>query len=286
MSVSAADVKALREATGAGMMDCKKALVDTGGDIEAAKKLLREKGLAAAAKRAGRAAAEGLVVAEIAPDGRSAALVEVNCETDFVAKGDRFGALAAEAAAKVFAAGGVDGVAGDLDALVEDAKVELQENLQFSRGEFYAAGDDGVVEIYLHRTGGWPTKGVMIEIDGAGVDPARLSEIAHEVALHVQFARPSCLTADEVPQSILDGEREIAEAKARNEGKPDDIVPKIADGAVKKYLKEQVLSDQPFVKNDKRTVAQWVADESDNKARIVRFVRFEVGEGVEADSGD
>lgn len=279
MPVSAPDVKALREATGAGMMDCKKALEETGGDLEAAKDYLRQKGLASMDKRSARVAGEGLVEAFVAEDGRAAALVQVACETDFVAKGEQFGALAADIARAVFDAATHE-ISGELEErvgkLVEDASINLGEKIQLGKAHF-AKTESGVLDVYLHRTGGWAKKGVVVELDGE-LDSARLRELAHEVALHVQFARPSVLEADQVDPGELEHERQVAEAKAREEGKPDDIVPRIADGAVAKYVKQAALLEQPYVKDDKKSVRQWLESESGGKARIVGFARFEVGE--------
>lgn len=281
MTISAADVKALREETGAGMMDCKKALVDTDGDVQAAKQLLREKGLAAVGKRAERAATEGLVEARVSDDGRRGVMVELSCETDFVAKGERFGTLAATVADKVFEYGSgaeVEGeLASEIEKLVEDAAVDLREKIELRDSAAYDA-KDGVVVAYLHRAGGWAKKGVLVEVGGA--DPGALEPVAYELAMHIQFARPEFLTRDEVSASLLDEERSIAEAKARNEGKPEDIVPKIAEGALAKLYKERVLVEQAYIKDEKKTIARWLEDTVPG-AEIRRFAIFEVGSGAD-----
>lgn len=279
MSVSAADVKALRDETGAGMMDAKQALVDTSGDVEEAKKLLREKGLAAAGKRAGRTTSEGLVEALISDDEKRGVLVEVQCETDFVAKGERFARLAADVAGVADEAlGEIEGEAeAGVQALVEDAKIELQENIEFARAVGFQT-ESGLVHAYLHKTGGWAKKGVLIEVDGDGVDRDKLRDVAHEIALHIQFARPAYLETDEVDAGEIESEKELAAGKARAEGKPDEIAERIAEGMVKKLYKERVLTEQPFVRDDKVSVAQWLAAETGGNARIVRFARFEIGE--------
>ncbi|MFN8104741.1 MAG: translation elongation factor Ts [Acidimicrobiia bacterium] len=279
MPVSAADVKALRDATGAGMMDCKKALEETGGDLDAAKDFLRQKGLASLDKRSARVTGEGLVEAFVGDDGRSAALVQVACETDFVAKGEQFGALAADIAGAVFDAATHE-ISGELEKrvgeLVESAAINLGEKIQLDKAHFVKT-ESGVLDVYLHRTGGWAKKGVIVELDG-DLDGEKLRELAHEVALHIQFARPSVLEADQVDPDELEHERQVAEAKARDEGKPEDIVPRIADGAVKKYVKQAALLEQPYVKDDKKSVRQWLEAESGGRARIVGFARFEIGE--------
>lgn len=279
MAVAAADVKALREATGAGMMDCKRALEESGGDIEAAKEYLLKKGLASLDKRAARITGEGLVEAFVSEDGRSVALVQVACETDFVAKGEQFGKLAADIAAAVFEAATHE-ITGALEArvgeLVEGASINLGEKIQLDKAHFVKT-ETGVLDVYLHRTGGWARKGVVVEVDGDAPQDT-LRHIAHELALHIQFARPSVLEADQVDPAELEAERALAEAKAREEGKPEDIVPRIAEGAAKKYVKTAALLEQPYVKDDKKSVRQWIESESGGKAHVVGFARFEVGE--------
>lgn len=282
MSISAADVKALREDTGAGMMDCKKALTDADGDVAEAKKILREKGLAAAGKRADRSAGEGLVVARISDDETVGVLVEVNSETDFVAKGERFAQLGDAIADIAFAAGGtIDGDAKSaVDALVEDARIDLQEKIEFA-GAVGFTTETGLVHAYLHSTGGWSDKGVLVELESDALDREKLRALAHDLSLHIQFARPPYLVREEVPEDVLASEREIAAAKARNEGKPEDIIERIADGVVNKYYKQNVLVDQAYVRDDKLNVQKWLDTESGGSARVVRFARFEVGEGAE-----
>lgn len=277
MSISTADVKALREATGAGMMDCKKALLDSDGDFAAATKLLRSKGLAAVGKRADRTAAEGLIEAHLSDDSSRGVMVEVSCETDFVAKGERFGELAANIAKKVFEFGtGAEvqaELAAEIERLIEAASIDLQEKIEYKGASTFET-TNGVVAAYLHRAGGWAKKGVLVQLDGG--EPEALLPIAYELAMHIQFARPEFLTADEVPAALIEAEREIAEARARNEGKPDQVVPRIAEGAVKKLYKERVLLDQPFVKDESKTISNWLAEVSGN-ARIARFAIFEIG---------
>jgi len=279
MSISAADVKALREATGAGMMDCKKALQETGGDVEAAKDYLRQKGLASMEKRSTRSTAEGLVEAFVSDDGRTAAMVSVACETDFVAKGDQFGELADKVVSSVYDAATHE-ISGELEEavgkLIEDASISLGEKIVLDKAHFVKS-EHGVLDVYLHRTGGWAKKGVIVEVDGDVADD-KLRELAHELALHIQFARPSVLEADQVPADEIAKERDLAEAKAREEGKPDDIIPRIGEGAAKKYVKSVALLEQPYVKDDKKSVSQWLSAESGGKARVVSFARFEIGE--------
>ncbi len=283
MGVTAKEVKVLRDATGAGMLDCKKALTESDGDIDVAKTILREKGLAAANKRAGHAANEGLIEARVSEDGRVGVMVELSSETDFVAKGGRFAKLAAEVTGVVYDAGGDidDSVRARIGALIEDAQVELREKIEFKRAIAFDTSD-GVIDAYLHKTGGWSKMGVLVELVGAGIDPVDLRLLAHELALHIQFARPSFLGADEIDDELLDSERAIAEAKARNDDKPDELVARISDGAIKKLFKQCVLLEQPYIKDDKRSVEKWLAAQSDGKAEIVRFARFEIGEVSES----
>lgn len=284
MSISAADVKALREATGAGMMDCKKALTDTEGDVEAAKQILREKGLAAVGKRADRTASEGLVTAKLSEDGKRGVMVELGSETDFVAKGERFGRLADEVAEKVYEYGTgaeVEGeLASEIERLIEDASVDLQEKIEFRRAAVFEALDDGVVAAYLHRAGGWAKKGVLVRL--AGGEPDALESVAYDLAMHIQFARPEYLRREDVPENILAEERAIAEARALNDGKPDDVVPKIAQGAVVKLYKERVLPEQAYIKDEKKTVAKWLEEVAPG-ATIEEFSIFEVGASSESD---
>ncbi len=279
MSVSALEVKKLRAQTGAGMMDCKRALETAVGDFEKAVEILREKGLASLTKRANRVTAEGLVAALVHEDGRRGVMVEIDCETDFVAKGDVFASLAADVADKIFAAetGQIEGPLGEeIYTLVENAAIEIREKLAFRKAAYFAT-DQGVVHAYLHKTGGWARKGVLIELAG-DLDVETLQKLGHELALHVQFACPDYLTAEEVPEEVLESERRLAQAKALNDGKPEKIIPRIVEGAVQKYLKERVLTRQFFVKDDKKTVEKWLAQESGGKASIVRYSRFEVGQ--------
>ncbi|MCE7883697.1 MAG: translation elongation factor Ts [Actinobacteria bacterium ATB1] len=284
MSISAADVKALREATGAGMMDCKKALTDAEGDIEAAKQLLREKGLAAVGKRADRTASEGLVTAKLSEDGKRGVMVELGSETDFVAKGERFGRLADEVAEKVYEYGTgaeVEGeLASEIERLIEDASVDLQEKIEFRGAAVFEAPDGGVVAAYLHRAGGWAKKGVLVRL--AGGEPDDLESVAYDLAMHIQFARPEYLRREDVPENVLAEERSIAEARALNDGKPDDVVPKIAEGAVGKLYKERVLPEQAYIKDEKKTVAKWLEEVAPG-ATIEEFSIFEVGAGSESD---
>ena len=277
------DVMDLRKKTGAGVADCKKALTETNGDMDKAADYLREKGIATAAKKASRIAAEGIVAAKIV--GNSGALVEVNCETDFVAKGDQY---------KEF----VDGVAdyvlnndvADIDALVA-AKSEDTINATAKIGEKIAirrfakfTTENGIVESYIHMGG---KVGVLVEVEGCTCDLAK--ELAHDVALQIAAAKPLYLNASEVPAEVIEHEKEILKAQALNEGKPAAIVDRMVEGRVKKYYDEFCLINQVFVKDPSMTIEKLVKAHNDKTGRtlsIKRFVRFEMGEGLEKRNDD
>jgi elongation factor Ts len=277
--ISAALVKELRERTGAGMMECKKALTDSEGDIEAAVAAMRKAGLAKADKKAGRIAADGLIVLRQAE--HAAVLVEVNCETDFVAKGDDFHQFAGEVAELVLRAAPADLAAlADLPLAdgpsVEQVRRELiaklGENIsvrRFSR----LTGEQGRLAGYLHGT----RIGVVVEVSGGD------AELAHNLALHIAASRPLCIQADQVPAEVLAKEREIYLAQAADSGKPADLIEKRVDGKLRKYIAEVTLLGQPFVKDPERTVEQLLKAA---QARVIRFERFELGEGIAKKSGD
>ena len=272
------DVMELRKKTGAGVADCQKALKETNGDMEKAVDFLREKGIATAAKKASRIAAEGVVAAKIA--GNVGALVEVNCETDFVAKGEQYLAF-------------VDGVAdfvlandlADDQALIEAkneetiaATAKIGEKIAIRRFAKFTA-ESGIVESYIHMGG---KVGVLVEVEGCTCDGAR--ELAHDVALQIAAAKPLYLNASEVPAEILEHEKEILRAQALNEGKPAQIVDRMVEGRVKKYYEEACLLNQAFVKDPSMTIEKLVKSVGDKMGKtlsIKRFVRFEMGEGLE-----
>jgi len=275
MAITAALVKELRERTGAGMMECKKALVETNGDIEAAIELMRKTGLAKADKKAGRIAAEGLIVFKASDDGKRAVMVEINCETDFVTKGDDFINFAnsvAETALKeqpadidallVTPVDGGDSVADTTKALI----ARIGENTNVRR--FVSRSTDGVLGCYLH--GG--RIGVMVELQGG--DEA----LARDIAMHIAASNPACVSEADVPAELIEKEKEIFAAQAAESGKPPEIVEKMVGGRIKKYLKEVTLLGQPFVKDPDQTVEQLVTNAG---ATVVGFERLEVGEGIE-----
>ena len=277
------DVMELRKKTGAGVADCQKALKETDGDMEKAVDFLREKGMATAAKKASRIAAEGIVAALV--KDKTGVLVEVNCETDFVAKGDQYKAFVASVAEYV-----CDNEVADIDALVAakaDATVEatakIGEKIAIRRFAKYTT-DCGVVESYTHMGG---KVGVLVEVEGCTCDGAR--ELAHDVALQIAAAKPLYLNANEVPAEVLEHEKEILKAQALNEGKPAAIVDRMVEGRVKKYYEEFCLVNQAFVKDPSMTIEKLVKSYGDKMGKtlsIKRFTRFEMGEGLEKRSDD
>ena len=273
MAVTAAMVKELRERSGAGMMECKKALVETSGDIEAAIEHLRKTGAAKAAKKAGRIAAEGAIV--IAVDGGSAVMVEVNSEADFVANDENFSAFT-----KSVAAAALENSIGDVAALsaAEIAGVTIEEmrtSLIAKVGEniglrrvVHMDVKEGLTESYLHGR----RIGVLINITGGN------AELARDLAMHIAASNPICVSESDVPEGLLLKEREIHLAQAMQSGKPADIVEKMVEGKLKKFIAEISLTGQPFVKDPEKTVAQLLGGAG---AVVQSFVRFEVGEGIE-----
>lgn len=270
---TAADVKALRDKSGAGMMDCKSALDEANGDIEKAFEVLRLKGLKGVSKREGRTTTNGLVVARVS--GGVGTLVELACETDFVAKAEGFVALAEEVADATVAAGAKDAEGalaakhGDgtvADAITNQAAI-IGEKVELRRVEVVKAP---AVDAYLHRTSRDlpPQVGVLLGYEGSDADAA------HDIAVHIAAFSPQYLTRDEVPADIVEKERAIAEETARNEGKPEAALPKIVEGRVTGFFKEVCLLDQAFAKDNKLSVAQ-VADQAGIK--LTGFVRFRVG---------
>lgn len=262
MSITAKDVQALRQSTGAGMMDAKKALENNDGDIEAATKWLREKGLAASAKRSDRDNSQGVVA--LAVDGNVGALVELKCETDFVASSDRFVAEA-EALAALVVADGSDAVAAR-QSEIDDLKITLKENIELGRVERLEATDGQVLDSYLHVQGGRGVNGVLVVVQGGS------AELAHDVAVHIGFARPKYLNRDDVPADVVAAERETLETITRNEGKPEAAMDKIVEGRLTGFFKNIVLVDQPYAKDDKQSIAQLLGD-----ASIVAYAQVEIG---------
>jgi elongation factor Ts len=278
---TAADVKKLRESTGAGMMDCKKALDEAGGDLDKAVEILRVKGQKGVAKREGRSATNGAVVSLI-EGGKAGVLVELNCETDFVAKGDKFVEVAKTIAKHVAATkpAGLDALLASeiesgktVQAFVDEANVTLGEKIVLSR---FAQFTDGFVASYLHRTSPDlpPQVGVLVELDKKAALDEAAGTIAKDVAQHIAAFAPKFLTRADIPAETVENERRVAEATAREEGKPEAALPKIVEGRVTGFFKENVLLDQAFAKDNKKSV-QKVLDEAG--VTLKRFARFRVG---------
>ena len=246
MSFTAKDVQNLRQATGAGMMDAKKALEANDGDFEASSQWLREKGLAASAKRSDRDNAQGVIALVV--DGNVGAMVELKCETDFVAGSDQFKSEA-DALAKLVAAEGVDATASRTSNL-DDLKITLKENIDLGRVVRLEAGEGEIIDSYLHVQGGRGVNGVLVVLKDGSV------ELAHDIAVHIAFARPAYLTKDEVPADVVEAERATLETISRNEGKPDAALPKIVEGRLQGFFKGIVLLEQPYAKDDKQSVSQ------------------------------
>jgi elongation factor Ts len=278
MAITAALVKELRERTGAGMMECKKALVESDGDIEAAIEAMRKSGQAKAAKKAGRIAADGVVVLKIAPDGKSAVMVEVNSETDFVAKDANFAdfANAVGEAALACAVADVDDLiaqpvrVGEATTIAEAREAlvaKIGENVQLRRLVRFDKAQ-GLLHSYRHGV----RIGVLVEMEGGD------AELGKDVAMHIAASNPLCVSADQVPAEALEKEKEIFRAQALESGKPADVVDKIIGGRVRKYLEEVTLLGQAFVKDADLTVEK-LLDRAG--AKVYRFARVEVGEGIE-----
>ncbi|NND60676.1 MAG: elongation factor Ts [Gammaproteobacteria bacterium] len=279
MAITAAMVKELRERTGAGMMDCKKALTETGGDIDAAVDLMRKSGAAKADKKASRVAAEGVVIIE--RDNNRAAIVEVNCETDFVAGGDDFRDFASAVAQAVLAnAPDNDGALADialdsgknLDETRRELIAKIGENIQVRR--FGVLESKGPLGTYVH---GNDKIGVLVALDGGDEDLAR------DVAMHIAWSNPSCLRPEDVPAELVAKEKEILVEQARGEGKPDNIIEKMVGGRLNKFLNEVSLLGQAFVKDPKVNVGKLLGAAG---SVVDGYLRFEVGEGIEKKTED
>lgn len=281
MAITASMVKELRERTGAGMMDCKKALTESNGDMEAAIEAMRKSGAAKAVKKAGRVAAEGRVIIATAADNKQAALVEVNSETDFVAKDDNFSSFAEQVGEKVLESGVTDmAQLADLP-LTDGTSIEetrkaliakIGENIQVRRADVVTT-ENGLLGSYQHGM----RIGVVVELEGGD------ESLAKDIAMHIAASKPVCVSEDQVPAELLEKEKEIFVAQAQESGKPAEIIEKMVTGRLKKYLAEITLLGQPFVKDTDKTVAQLLKEAG---ATAKQFVRFEVGEGIEKKQED
>jgi elongation factor Ts len=261
---TAKDVQALRQATGAGMMDAKKALQEADGDTERAKKLLREWGLGKADDRADRENAQGAIA--IATNGHAVGLVELKCETDFVAKSPNFVALT-QALADSVAAGGEPAVGNHKDT-VDDLKVTLKENIEVGRVVQVTFDDGEAVGTYLHRQDGRGVNGVVVVLRGGS------EELAHDIAVHIAFAKPQYLAREDVPADVVEDERQTLLGITKAEGKPEAAWPKIVEGRLNGWYKERVLLEQPFVRDEKQTIAQVAAA---GGVEVARYAQLFIG---------
>jgi elongation factor Ts len=260
---TAKDVQTLRHASGAGMLDAKRALEATGGDMEEATKWLRVQGLGSADKRSGREATEGAVA--VAKEGNIAAIVELKSETDFVAKSDDFVSLAGELARLVASKG--EAAVADRQDEIDRLRTTLKENISVGEVVRVEAEPDGVVDTYLHVQAGRGVNAVIVALRGG--DEA----LAHDIAAHIAFTRPSYITRDEVPAAEVDAERATVEEIARNEGKPDAALPKIVEGRLNGWYKNRVLVDQAYIKDEKQTIAKLLGS-----AVVTRFAQVVIGD--------
>lgn len=294
--ITAKMVKDLRECTGAGMMDCKKALSEAEGDMEAAIDLLRTKGLAALAKKAGRATNEGVIGGYLSPDARVGVLVEVNCETDFVARNTDFKAFVSDIATHIASAAPADvpELLGQPYSPRPEVTVEqylgetvgkLGENMGIARFVRYELGSaNGSVTVYIHGVG---NIGVIAEIEAGTSDTSALGSFGKDVAMQIAAAAPIAIGRDDVPQEVVDHELAIYKAQAAESGKPEEIQEKMATGRLQKYYKEVTLLEQPFVKDPDITVDQYrakIAAELGSDVAVARFDRFVLGETASSEN--
>lgn len=276
MAISAAMVKELRERTGLGMMDCKRALTEAGGDMEKAIEELRKKSALKAAKKAGRTTANGLLGMKVADDGSRGAIVEINIETDFAAKNEKFIAFVAKVTEQLFDSADGDLAAlsaGELNAERETLVQEIGENITIRRGEVLTSAAGGISQ-YMH---GDQRRGALVDLTVAN------AELGRDVAMHVVAINPMVVRSEDVAPEVLEKEREIFASQAADSGKPEEIVVKMVEGRVKKFLAEVSLLDQPFVKDGDIKVSKLLADAG---AEVASFVRYEVGEGIEVEEMD
>jgi elongation factor Ts len=291
--ITAALVKDLREKSGVGMMDCKNALQETGGDMEAAMELLRKKGLSKAEKKSGRAAAEGLVAGKVSADGKTGALIELNAETDFVGKNDTFQAAARDIAEVALGVDGVDAISAAKTAkgetvseMVTTMIATIGENMRLRRSARLSVSQ-GAVSLYLHNAqgDGVGRLGVLVALESSG-DPAVLKDVGRKIAMHVAGtpSPPLALTTDDLDPAAVEKEKKFLTEQALESGKPIGVVEKMIEGRIRKWQEEVVLLKQPFVMNPDQTVEQLVADVAKQVGAPVAvkgFVRFALGEGVD-----
>jgi elongation factor Ts len=293
--ITAALVRELREATAAGMMDCKKALTETGGDIDAAIDWMRKNGMAKAAKKAGRVASEGVVA--VAADSTSGSMIELNSETDFVSRNDDFQGFAKMLATRALTTGGdVDAISAtkadggqDVAAALTELIAKIGENMSFRRAVKLSV-DNGIVAHYVHNAVAPDLGriGVLVALESTG-DTDKLSDLGRKIAMHVAATSPLALSVDDLDQAVVAKERDVFSEQARASGKPDNIVEKMVEGRLRKFYQEVVLLQQAFVMNPDQTVAQLVeatAEELGTPVTLVSYARMGLGEGIEKKSED
>jgi elongation factor Ts len=296
MAVTATQVKELREMTGVGMMDCKKALEETGGDMEAAIDWLRTRGLAKAAKKAGRIAAEGLV--GIANEGTKAAIVEVNSETDFVARNEQFQSIVGNVAKLALDAKGsieklgempFPGTGRSVAAELTDAIAKIGENMNLRRSQVVEV-KDGIVGSYVHNTvkPGMGKLGVLVGVESTG-DKTVLGNLGKQLAMHIANTNPLSVSPDEIDPAIVAKEREIFTEQAKESGKPAEVIAKMVEGRVRKFFEESTLLAQTFVidgESKVRDIVAKAAKEAGAPIKVTKFVRYALGEGIEKEESD
>ncbi len=287
--ITASDVKALRDKTNAGMMDCKKALTETDGDIEAAVKWLRERGISKAAGKADREASEGIIAARLSDDGKSGILIEVNCETDFVSRNENFVAfvdevadtLAASDASDVDSALKVAKGDGTIEDFIKAKFIELGENIKLRKFERFDLADNGAIAQYIHMGG---KVGVLVEVGAQQGETAAKDEfrdLVKDITLHIAAAAPKGLSRDDIADEVVEAEKEIYRAQLANEGKPEQIIDKIIQGKIGKFFSESCLLEQGFVKDPDTSVRKLVEETGGklgDELVVRRFIRFGLGE--------
>ena len=275
-TISKEDVLNLREKTGAGLIDCKRALVDSGGDMEEAISILRKKGVASAAKKAGRDAGEGIISQSISDDRKKGVLVEVNCETDFVAKNEDFISFSSEVAVELLSDPSVN-----LEEKRTEQVAKIGENIRISRFEVLKPAGNGLVESYVH-TGSKVAVLISISSDSEdNINTNSVVEMARDLCMHIAATSPVCVSREDVPTDLVEKEKDIALAQA--EGKPPQAIEKIVQGKLDKYFSTSCLLEQPFVKNPDQTISQLVelvSKEGGLNLKVEKFIRFQVGEEV------
>ncbi|MFA7061073.1 MAG: translation elongation factor Ts [Pedobacter sp.] len=300
MAITATQINELRKATGAGMLDCKKALEENNGDFEKSIDFLRTKGLAAAAKKAGRAATEGMVAAFVSDDLKSGVLLEINSETDFVAKNEKFQSFVSDIGRHILATSPANCTAMLEQPYVGDTTKNVQtylsesvsiigENIQIRRFAKFDITGDGCIGSYIHAGG---KIGVLVQIEGTAVTDANrtaLQSFVRDIAMHSAAASPRFITRDQIPVDVLEREKEIYRIKAKESGKPDAIIEKIIDGQINKFYAEVCLNEQAFVKDTDKSIQQVVKEIGNSvggPVSITRFERFVLGEGLEKKESD